>query len=207
MTDYFVPPNSKTYSPNDVRSILERAIADEDGNVEQVLKNKHKYKGLWELYHANFLALVINKWLHRKFFLYPSDNPSNPGHPDILFTDPINGEAFPVEIMELYYFGSKRFDSDYKKTAKHIWDTKGYVQFNKCHLLIVSRIVESQFNVTKLASELKKFMWKFERIWFAIYTGDTLTWRFFEVFPWIRNADAAHISFSLKNQNDMQFYY
>ena len=207
MSDYFIPPNAKVYSPRGVKDLFSLAIKEEAGDIEKVLKNKHRHKILIELYYASFLALALNKWQQRKFYLYPADNPSGAGPPDVLFNDQTTKEAFPVEIMELFYFGQSSFDGDYKKAAQKIWDTKGIIQFPQCHLLVVSRVTEAKFNISSLAKELQNYNWKFERIWFAIYTSSTSTWRFFDVFPVAQYNDTANISFSIEDKNDMMFYY
>jgi hypothetical protein len=192
MTKYFVPLNSKTYSPKGVRDLFDQAVKDEKDDIAIVLKDKHKYKDLLELWYASFLALAINKWLSRKYFMHsPTSDP-----PDVLFLDQENGEAFPVEIMELYFYKEDKFDGNYKKLADTAWSKKGKINFDKCHLLIVSRLNADQFDVAQFAGELKHFDWKFDRVWFAIYEGESITWRFFEVFP-IENFDTI----------DMKFFY
>jgi hypothetical protein len=202
MADYFVPLDSKAYSPKGVRDLFEQAVKDEGDDIAAVLKNKHKYKNLLELWYASFLALAINKWLSRKYYMYsPASDP-----PDVLFLDQENSEAFPVEIIELYFHGESKFDGNYKKLADTLWKKKGKISFDKCHLLIVSRLSEANFDVVKLAEELKDFKWRFERIWFAIYTSSSVTWRFFDIYP--RESDPMpNIPFSTEDRGDMKYFY
>lgn len=171
MTHHYLPnfnkANSKAYTPIGVRNLFDQAVKDKNDDIQAVFDDKHHYKNLIELYHAGFLALAVKKWLRKEFVLYPADSP------DIYFLDQKTDEAFPVEVMELYFY-NQTFDNDYKRISKHIFETKGKINFPKCHLLIVSRINSIQFNITKFCQEIQNFQWNFERIWFEIYTANRL---------------------------------
>lgn len=190
--------NSKAYTPIGVRNLLDQAVKGKHGNIEAVLRNKHQNKSLLELYHASFLALSIKKWLQKEFFLYPADSP------DIYLLDQQTNEAFPVEVVELYFY-NEPFDGNYKNLAKHVFNKKGKMQLPKCHLLIVSRINEAQFNVSEFCREIQKFQWNFERIWFEIYTTGMKQWTFFEIFPKAKFNDNNHISFN--SESDKKIFY
>ncbi len=200
---HFTEKGAKAYSPVGVKNLFEKAIIDEDGSIEAVLTNKHKYKNLIELWYASFLAFAIHKWLKRKFNLnVPEKDP-----PDVLFLDESSGEAFPVEIMELFEYGKNHFDEDYEKLTKRIWQTKGITDLQQCHLLLVSRINANTLNISKFLQEMKKFNWKFERIWLGVFTLSTFSWSFFEIFPFRADNEIVSISVSIKNSEDMKFFY
>ncbi|HET55785.1 MAG TPA: hypothetical protein ENN33_11275 [Ignavibacteria bacterium] len=190
--------SSKAYTPIGVRNLLEQAVNDKNGNIQAVFDDKHQNKSLMELYHASFLALAIKKWLQKEFVLYPADSP------DIYFLDQKTDEAFPVEVMELY-FHNQPFNGNYKNLAKHVFETKGKIQFPKCHLLIVSRINETQFNVSEFCREIKDFQWNFERIWFEIYTAGMKQWTFFEIYPKAEFNDSNYISFNLESDKKILY--
>lgn len=194
MTHHYLPnfnkENSKAYTPIGIRKLFVQAVKDKNDDIQAVFDDKHRYKNLIELYHAGFLALAIKKWLGKEFVLYPADSP------DIYFLDQKTNEAFPVEVMELY-FHNQTFDNDYKKLSKHIVETKGKINFPKCHLLIVSRINSIQFNISKLCREISNFQWNFERIWFEIYTANMKQWTFFEIYPKAEFNDNNYIYFNL----------
>lgn len=192
---HHIPKGSKSYSPKGVRDLFEQAVTAEDGDIAKVLNNKHKYKELLELWHASFLALAINKWLNKRYFMYPADNPSDPGPPDVFFISEDDSEAFPVEITELH------------TSAKDIWRAKGETNFDKCHLMIISRLNKPEFNIDEFARAIQQYDWKFERIWLAVYSDSSVMWTFFELFPPTQSAELPHIQFSTKNKEDMAFYY
>jgi len=192
---HYIPKGSQAYSPKGVRDKFEQAVTEEGGNIEKVLKNKHKYKELLELWHASFLAWAINKWLNKKYFIYPADNPMFPGSPDTIFLNEKDGEAFPVEITELHL------------NADDIWRAKGSHDRTNCHLLIISRKNEPVFNVSEFARAIQQHDWKFERIWLAVYTGSSITWTFFELFPPAQTDEVPSIKVSTKNKEDMAFWY
>ncbi|HAS80804.1 MAG: hypothetical protein UR25_C0004G0102 [Candidatus Nomurabacteria bacterium GW2011_GWE1_32_28] len=203
MDNHYLPnfdkEKSKAYTPIGVRNLFQNAVDSENGNIEAVFKNKHKNKNLIELYHASFLALSIKKWLGKEYTLYPDDSP------DVYFLDNKNNEAFPVEIMELYFHENNSSKIDYKKLAQHIFDKKGLINFPQCHLLIASRIVEKNFNISELYREIKKFSWYFERIWFSVYTENIQQWTFFEIYPAENFNEQSSINFNLTKDRDI-FY-
>lgn len=203
MEKHYAKKDSPAYSPKGVRDLFEQAVDTEGGSIEAVLSNKHKYKALLELWHASFLAFALNKWLKRKFYLTaPEQDP-----PDVLFIDPSTDEAFPVELMELFDYGQTSFDGDYERLVKKIVDVKGSIRMPLCHLLLISRINSTTFDVSKLLKELKKTTWGFERIWLAGYTAANLSWAFFELFPFTPSNIPPHISISTKNPDDMKYFY
>lgn len=203
MDYHFVDKNSKAYSPQGIRNLFEQAVNNENGDIEAVLTNKHKYKNLLELWYASFLAFAIHKWLKRKFYL----NTPNQDPPDILFLDENNKEAFPVEIAELFIYRQTVFEGGYKKLVQQIWKAKGSANLNRCHLLLVNRIKSAKFNVSRFLVEMRKFDWKFERIWLGIFTADTFSWTFFDIFPFEQNNSSSYISVSIRNQADMKYLY
>ena len=192
---HHIPKGSQAYSPKGARDKFEQAVKDENGDIAKVLNNKHKYKELLELWHASFLAWAINKWLRKKYYMYPADNPSDPGPPDVIFLNEEDGEAFPVEITELH------------TSAEDIWRAKGKTNYDKCHLLIISRKNEPAFNVSEFARAIQQYNWKFERIWSGIYTSSSITWKFFELFPPTQTANVPYIQVSTQNKEDMVFLY
>jgi len=203
MEEYNIKKNSPAYSPKDVRDLFELAVKKEDGSIEAVLSNKHKYKSLLELWHASFLAVAINKWQRKKFYLtIPDQQP-----PDVLFIDENAGEAFQVEVMELFDYGQTYFDGDHERLAKKVIQTKGLFCMPQCHLLLINRINSDTFNISKFSRELKKCTWNFERIWLSLYTASNLSWSFFEVFPSNANNKTLSISVSIKNPDDMHYFY
>lgn len=203
MSEHFTKIGSQVYSPEGVRSLFEQAIQAENGDIEAILSNKHKYKNLRELWFASFLAFAIHKWLKHKFYIQNSEQDP----PDILFLDQEASEAFPVEIMELFVYGQIDFDDDYTKLSQKIWDTKGDMNLSQCHLLLINRRVSIQLNVSQFLREMRKYNWKFEKIWLAVCTRKSLSWTFFEIFPFSSNDQPAYISVSTLNQEDMKFWY
>lgn len=203
MNEHSVQIGSQVYSPKGVRGLFEQAVQTENGDIGAVLSNKHKYKNLLELWFASFLAFAIHKWLKRKFYIQnPEQDP-----PDILFLDQEAGEAFPVEIMELFVYGQTNFDDDYTKLAQKVWGTKGNMNLSQCHLLLINRRVSIQLDASEFLREMRKYNWKFERIWLAVCTEKSLSWTFFEIFPLSSNEQPAYISVSMQNQEDMKFWY
>src|SRR3989338_6119159 len=202
MSNHYLPnfdkEKSKAYTPIGIRNLLEKAIEIKNVDIEAVFKDKHQNKNLIELYHASFLALAIKKWLKKEYSIYPCDTP------DTYFLDIKTNEAFPVEIMELY-FHNNNFDGDYKKLANHIFEIKGSINFPTCHLLISSRLDVVDFNVSKLCQEIRKFNWNFEKIWFSIFTNNIQQWTFFEIFPTTDFNDKNHITFNLEKDKNL-FY-
>lgn len=200
--DYYLPnfnkDKSKAYTPIGVRNLLDKAVKDDGGDIQVILSNKHKYKGLWELYHTSFLALAIKKWIGKEYSLYPADSP------DVYFLDQKSGEAFPVEVTELYQHNSA-FDGDYKKLTKLVFEAKGLINLPTSHLLIVNRIKSREFNISQFCSELQKFNWHFERIWLSVYTEKGKQWTFFEIYPIAKFNDKKFISFNL--ESDRALYY
>jgi len=192
---HHIPKGAQVFSPKGVRDKFEQAVKAEGGDIAKVLQNKHKYKELLELWHSSFLALSINKWINKKYFMYTADNSFDPGPPDVVFLNEDDGEAFPVEITELH------------TSAQDIWRAKGGHHLPKCHLLIISRKNDSAFNVSEFARTIQQYDWKFERIWLAIYTSATIRWTFFELFPPAQSTTVPFIQFSTKNKDDMAFYY
>ena len=203
MSNHYLPnfdkEKSKAYTPVGVRNIFQNAVDSKNGDIEAVFKDKHENKNLIELYHASFLALAIKKWLGKEYTLYPDDSP------DVYFLDSKNNEAFPVEIMELYFYEDNSSKIDYKKLAQHIFDKKGLINFPQCHLLIASRVVEKNFNISELYREIKKFSWYFERIWFSVYTENIHQWTFFEIYPIENFNEQSSINFNLVKDKDI-FY-
>lgn len=195
--------NSYAYTPNGIIILFKEEIKLKNGDIEAVFKDKHKNKNLIELYHASFLALAIKKWLNKEYILYPVNPPNDP--PDIYFLDNKTNEAFPVEIMELYFFEYNSSKIDYKNLAQHIFNKKGLTNFPQCHLLIASRVVEKNFNISELCREIKKFSWYFERIWFSIYTESIQQWTFFEIFPSTDFNDKNSLIFN--SEKDKNLFY
>lgn len=195
MSNHYLPnfdkEKSKAYTPTGVRNLFQNAVDNKNGDIQSVFKDKHKNKNLIELYHASFLALAIKKWLGKEYALYPDDSP------DIHFLDSKNNEGFPVEIMELYFHENNSSEIDYKKLAQHIFNKKGLINFPQCHLLIVSRVIKKNFNISELYREIKKFRWYFERIWFSVYTESMKQWIFFEIYPTENFSEKSSINFNL----------
>jgi hypothetical protein len=193
--------DNKAYSPIGVQNLMAQAEKENNGNLQIVLDNKHKYKQLWELYHGNFLALALYKryGIDYKFNIcVPKIDP-----PDLFFIQENGNGAFPVEIMELYKY-KKKF-KDYKELAEHIWNTKGQVNYQSCYLLLASRLSAKKFNITEFIKELKNYNWKFQKIYLSLYTAEFSQWTFFEIFPFSEYNDSNYISFNL--EKDKQYLY
>jgi hypothetical protein len=202
MFEHYLPnfdkEKSKAYTPNGIGNWFKKAIETKNGDIEAVFKDKHQNKNLLELYHISFLALAIKKWINKEYYMYPCDTP------DCYFLDIETNEAFPVELMELY-FPDKNFDGDYEKLAKHIFSKKGHHSFPTGHLLISSRLDVVGFNVSELFQEMKRFNWNFERIWLSIFTNDIQQWTFFDFFSATNPNDKNYITFNL--EKDKKFFY
>jgi hypothetical protein len=149
---HYIKKGSIAYSPKEVIVLLKKALKSEGGSIEHVLANKHKYKSLIELWHASHLAFAINKGLGKKFLMaVPNQDP-----PDVFFVDEDAGDAYPVEIMELFDYGQTSFDGDYKRLAKKVADTKGSINMPDCALLLVNKLNSTTFKVSEFVQELKK---------------------------------------------------
>lgn len=201
MLSHYLPnfdkEKSKLYTPIGIKNLFQRAIEIKNGDIDAVFKDKHRNKNLIELYHASFLALAIKKWLGKEYSIYPSDAP------DTYFVDIKTSEAFPVEIMELFFY-SNNFDGDYKQLASYVLKTKGCIKILGCHLLIVSRL-NTDFNLSKLQTEIAKYSWNFERIWFCVYSECLQQWTIYEIIP-VSSFDKLNcISFDLNK--DRALYY
>ncbi len=193
--------NDKAYSPIGVRNLIAQAEKENDGDLQAVLDNKHKYKNLWEMWHGHFFALVLYKQFGKdyKFNLcIPENDP-----PDLYFLQANGDGAFPVEIMELYK-PDENF-KNYTDLAKHVWNTKGLMNYETCYLLLASRLNTDKFNVTKFISEMKNFDWKFQRIYISFYTEKISQWTFFEIFPPTPHNDKNFMSYNLND--DKKYYY
>ena len=193
--------DNKAYSPIGVQKLIKQAEKENNGNLQAVLDNKHKYKHLIELYHGNFLALALYKQygVNYKFNIcLPKVDP-----PDLFFIQENGNGAFPVEIMELYKYG-KNFKS-YEELVKHIWNKKGLMNYEMCYLLLASKLSTNRFNITKFVQELKNYKWKFQRIYLSLYTAKFLQWTFFEVFPPALYNDSNFMYFNLKEDKKYWF--
>lgn len=193
--------NNKAYSPIGVRNLLRQAEKDNNGDLQAVLNNKHKYKELIELYHGNFLALALYKQYGEKYKFHMCSPEIDP--PDLFFIQVGGNGAFPVEIMELYKHGEK-FKNNHELIG-HIWSKKGLINYSLCYLLLASRLSIGKFNVTEFVKELKNYDWKFQRIYLSFYTSKIQQWTFFEVFPPAQYNDSNYIYFNLNE--DKQFWY
>lgn len=193
--------NNKAYSPKGVRNLIARAEKENGDNLQIIFDDKHKYKHLIEMYHGSFLALALYKQCGSKYkfnICVPENDP-----PDLFFLQDNGNGAFPVEIMELYkYNGAFK---NYGDLASHIWDKKGPVCFEKCYLLLASRLNATNFDVTKFVHEMKKFDWKFQRIYISFYTEKISQWTFFEIFPPTPHSDKNFMSYNLND--DKKYYY
>ena len=194
--------NNKAYSPVDVRNLLQRAEKENDGDLEAVLKNKHKYKDLIEMYHGNFLALALYKKFGPQFKFNICPPESDP--PDLYFIHEESKKAFPVEIMELYKY--KDSFKSYEELIKHIWKKKGIKKYNKCYLLLASRLSTNKFNIRKFVQEFKKFKWDFQRVYLSFHTAVKQQWTFFEVFsPPAQYNDSDYMYFNLNEDKKYWF--
>jgi hypothetical protein len=87
-----------------------------------------------------------------------------------LFFDQEKGEAFAVEVMELFYY-NESFDGDHKRLAQKIWDVKGKINDEKCRLLITLKMSIKEFNISEFAREVGCFDWRVEAVRFGIYSS------------------------------------
>lgn len=199
---YHYPDKKESYSPTGVADLFRKAVESEKGDIAAVLNNKHKYKNLLELWQASFLAVCINKWLGKKFYLQgPKDDP-----PDVFFLDENKTEAFPVEVRELFIYENSGAKINYPDLAKAVWETKGQKDLAHYHLLLVNRIPSLEWNVSEFHRELNKFSWKFERIWLGMFTETSLSWTFFEMFP-VSTDFISSITVSGPQSQDKEFWY
>jgi len=193
MAEKYLPITSDNtiYSPKGILNKFKEAVKEEGGKIEVVLKNS-KHKQVIELWHASPLAVMIYKLTGKQFYLFPADNP------DIHFVTNINTEqeGFSVEIMTLYDFHKKKFDGDYAKIAKTVWDKKGGVDYDRAELLLVSRL-DGQFDVDMFADEIKKYKWNFLRIWLNVYSSKNSSWNLFEIIPHIGEVQTGMVSIGL----------
>ena len=201
MDKHFLPKKENNgYSPIGITKLFEQAEKENNGKIDAILKNKKIYKNLWEMYHGSFLALALYKKFGSEFQF---DIVEGQDSPDLYFVQRNGDGAVPVEIMELYkYNGGFK---NHKELARHVWDTKGTINYDKCHLLLASRLNIEKFNVTKFVQEIKNFNWKFERIWLSLYTESKKQWTFFEIFPPAQYNDSNYIFFNLKE--DKKYWY
>jgi len=193
--------DNKVYSPIGVQKLLRQAEKDNNGNLQAVLDNKHKYKELIELYHGNFLALALYKQYGEEFKFNMCPPETDP--PDLFFIQENGKGAFPLEIMELYKYEGK-FKNNLK-LIEHIWNKKGLMNYDLCYLLLSSRLSIGNFNVTEFIKELKNYNWKFQRIYLSFYTAKIQQWTFFEVFPPALNSDKIFMDFNLNK--DKKYLY
>lgn len=193
---------AKAYSPNGVRRLFVKALADEDNNYEAVFSER-KYQSLTELWHASLLALAIKKWTGKKFYLLPADSP------DVYFLDrkTINTDnqgGFPVEVSELLSVGNGHTEN-YQELAGRVWEKKGLKRYGDVHLLLVSRLNVRDFNVSEFARAMNEFEWQLERIWLSVFRKQERDWTFFEIFPRQEFKRIESISFSLRH--DLSNFY
>lgn len=199
---YVLCKGNKAYSPIGVSNLFRQAEKENNGDLEVVFKNKKRYKDLIEMYHGSFLALVLYKNFGEKFKFNICSAKEDP--PDLYFIQENGNGAFPVEIMELY--NHKGGFKTYKELAEHIWNKKGKKKYDKCYLLLASRLSAKNFNLTKFIQEFKKFKWDFERIYLSLYAAKKQEWTFFEIFfPPNQYNISNHMYFNLKK--DKQLWY
>lgn len=199
---YVLCKNNKAYSPIGVSNLFIQAEKENNGDLEAVFKNKKKYKDLVEMYHGSFLALALYKNFGSQFKFNMCPSERDP--PDLYFINEASGIVFPVEVMELYQYKSSF--KTHKDLAEHIWEKKGVAKYDRCYLLLASRLSADKFNVTKFVQEFKRFKWDFQRIYLSLYTAKKTQWTFFEIFfPPDQYSDSNYIYFNLKN--DKQFWY
>lgn len=201
MDYHFLPKEqNKAYSPMEIARLLKQAGEENNDDINAILRNKRKYKTLWEMYHGSFLALALYKKFGHE---YQFDITEGQDPPDLYFVQKQGVGAFPVEVMELYkYNGNFR---NYQELVQHIWDKKGKISYDKCHLLLASRLKAEKFNITEFIQKLKNYNWIFERIWLSIHTKEKSQWTFFEVFPPAKYNDSSYIYFNLKE--DKKYLY
>lgn len=175
----YLPTNSKAYSPVGVLKSFKEAVQKENGDVQKLFRNKAHSK-LVEMWHASYLTIAIYKITGDKFLIIPDENPDF----HFIKEDKINTssqEGFSVEVMSLCNYPTKIFDDDYEKLVKSIWEIKGSTNYDRAELLLVFRQI-GKLDVNKLALELKKYGWKFLRIWLEIYDGENNKRVIFQVF-------------------------
>ncbi len=197
---YLPQKENIAYSPLGVRGLIEQAQTKNGGDLEVIFKDKHRYRTLVEMYHATFLALALYKKYgpEYKFNIVEGQNP-----PDLYFIQADGSGALPVEVMEL--FKPDGGFQGYPELAMHVWKTKGHMQYEKCHLLLASRLSAREFSITKFIAETQKLRWSFERIWLSLYTKEANCWTFFEVFPSGAYNDSSSIDFRLNE--DKKLWY
>jgi len=193
--------DNKAYSPIGVQNLLRQAEEENNGDLQKIFNNKHKYKELIELYHGNFLALTLYKHYGEKYKFNICSPESDP--PDLFYILENGNGAFPLEIMELYKYEGNFKDNH--ELIEHIWNKKGHMDYDLCYLLLASRLSIKNFNVTEFIKELKKYNWKFQRIYLSFHTVKTQQWTFFEVFPPALNSDKKLMSFNL--DKDKKYLY
>jgi len=193
--------NNKAYSPIGIMDLFEQAVKENNGDIEAIFKKKQKYKNLLEMWHGSFLALALYKKFGPQFKFYICQPEKDP--PDLYFIHKESGGILPVEIMELYKY-KDNFKS-YEELAKHIWKKKGVKKYDRCYLLLASRLSTSKFNVTKFLQELKNFTWDFQKIYLSLYMARKQQWTFFEIFS--SSAQYSSLNYMYFNKEDKQFLY
>jgi len=159
------------YSPKAVLHKVEKLLKTPSIENDDLFK---EHKQLKELYYAALLAIVIYKWLNRKFLVHSSDAPDI----DLVTEDQKFG--FRIEIMDLFTYKND-FNHDYKGLSDKVWGTKGLKDYGNCELLLVSRII-GRFDVSKFTEYINIHKWKFHRIWLCVFIcgGECI---FFEIYP------------------------
>ena len=98
--------------------------------------------------------------------------------------------------MTLFKYGQKIFDENYKSLAKNVFIKKGKKDYDRCELLLISRLV-GRFDLDVFADEINKYKWHFLRIWLGVYNETIKEWVFFEILPYPGYGSIGKITSSL----------
>lgn len=175
----YLPDNkeNKLYTP---KKILEMIVSQkaQTASLEAFYSNPKNNK-IIEMEYASAFAIAMYSSTGDKYLIYPAENP------DIHFIKQESIDkrqiGFSVEIMTLFDFKTRSFDQNYNKLAGLVWQKKGNADYDRTELLLISRL-NCMFDIDKFIEEMKKYSWKFLRIWLGVYKPEN-EWDFFEIIP------------------------
>ncbi len=199
----------KSYSPSGIKKLFQDAVKNKNGKIELVFQDKHNNKELIELWYASILALALHKYTQKKFLLISVPKTD----PDIHFLNKENvnkntQEGFPLEVTELFFHDNPIFDGNYDKILQRLQDTKSNKRYDRCHLLIVSRLITGDFSVNEFLERMSKSTWPYEKIWLCVYgklhmSLEEKRWNFFGL-P-LKGSKDIRMNFNLAK--DSKYFY
>ena len=175
----YLPNNkeNKLYTPK----LILKSIKDAKSSVgsEEEFYNNQKNNKLMEMQYASAFIVAIYSTTGDKYYIYPTENP------DFHFIKEDNIKkrqiGFSIEIMTLFDYKTHSFNNNYEQLADLIWEKKGKVDYDRTELLLISRL-NCWFNIDKFIDAMKKYNWKYLRIWLGVCKLE-YDWNFFEIIP------------------------